>query len=137
MPFFIQKYGNPSIWNTQGSEKSHYMARNAYFRHTQHGGGRSKGNSLHEMFQWFYRCILQQLRKKQALRSSKVVQALKIIQEKKEKRSKAFKNSNAILQQNRWREQKTFVNHRWVNTVTNTMNNELIITNTMTNELTD
>ena len=64
MPFFIQKYGNPSIWNTQGMEKSHYMARNAYFRHTQHGGGKSKANSLLELHQWFYRHILQQQRKK-------------------------------------------------------------------------
>lgn len=114
MPFFIDTYGNPSIWSTQGLEKSHYMARNAYFRHTQHGGGRSKGNSVHEMFQWFYRRILQQLRKKETLRSSEVVQALKTIEKQKARRSKAFKDSNAILQQNRWRQQKTYVNHRWV-----------------------
>ena len=83
MPFFIQKYGNPSIWNTQGMEKSHYMAQNAYFRHTQHGGGKSKANSLLELHQWFYRRILQQQRKKQMVRSFEVTQAIKAAEERK------------------------------------------------------
>ena len=66
-------------------EKSHYMARNAYFKHTQHDGGKSKANSLLELHQWFYRHILQQQRKKQMLRSSEVAQPIKIAEERKEK----------------------------------------------------
>lgn len=80
MPYFINKYKDSSIWNTQGLKKSHYMARNAYFRHTQHGGGKSKANSLQEVFQWFYRRISQQLHKKETLRSSKLMQTLKEIE---------------------------------------------------------
>ena len=39
-------------------EKSHYRAKAAYFRNTRHGGGFARSNSLHEMFDWFYRTII-------------------------------------------------------------------------------
>ena len=90
------------------------MARNAYFRHTQHGGGRNKSNSLHEVFQWFYRRILQQLHRKETLKSSKMVQALQLLQDQKKKRSEAFTNSVAIEVQRKWRDTKMYMNHRWI-----------------------
>ena len=42
-------------------EKSHYAAKSRYFRHTRHGGGKSKANNLLEVFQWFYRQKLHQI----------------------------------------------------------------------------
>ena len=58
LPWFAKQYGAPGIWSTQGLEKSHYQARGAFFRHTRHGGGRERVDSLREVFEWFYRRIL-------------------------------------------------------------------------------
>lgn len=58
LPWFAKQYGAPGIWSTQGLEKSHYQARTAFFKHTRHGGGRERANSLREVFEWFYRRIL-------------------------------------------------------------------------------
>ena len=38
-------------------EKSHYLARSRYFRHTRHGGGKYNANNWLEVFQWFYRQV--------------------------------------------------------------------------------
>ena len=114
MPYFIDKYGDPSIWSTQGMEKSHYMARNAYFRHTQHGGGSKKANSLCELFQWFYRRTLQILRTKEEISSSAIAQAVRDAKVKKEKRIEAFRNSNALEGLANWRQGRLYQNHRWV-----------------------
>ena len=52
--WFAKKYGSLSIWSTQGMEKAHYQARTSYFKHTRHGGGVEKANSLEELHQWTY-----------------------------------------------------------------------------------
>lgn len=39
-------------------EKSHYQAKAAYFKSTRHGGGKTKSNAVHEMFNWFYRVLI-------------------------------------------------------------------------------
>ena len=36
---------------TQGMEKTYYMARTGYFKHTRHGGGKVRANSLLELHQ--------------------------------------------------------------------------------------
>ena len=56
-PWFVKQYGPLAIWNTQGMEKSHYRAKAAYFKNSRHGGGTTRSNALHEMFDWFYRCL--------------------------------------------------------------------------------
>ena len=68
-PWFIKQYGFLSIWSTQGMEKSHYQARTRYFKHTRHGGGRQRANSLLEVFQWFYRQIWQKYKLQNSLES--------------------------------------------------------------------
>ncbi|KAI5078400.1 hypothetical protein GOP47_0006071 [Adiantum capillus-veneris] len=113
LPYFIQKYGNPAIWNTQGMEKSHYMARNAYFRHTRHGGSRIKANSLRELFEWFYRRIIHRMQAKEVLANSATAQAIRHLQQQKAKRSMAYNNSGARESQRRWRETMVYVNHKW------------------------
>lgn len=94
-PWFIKEYGSLSIWSTQGMEKSHYVARSRYFRHTRHGGGKNKANSLLEVFQWFYRQILHQKdtsAKKLAYETSDTYRAL---QDLIAKRKSAYNNSSA------------------------------------------
>ena len=53
LPWFAKQYEWPRIWSTQGLEKSHYQACGAFFRHTRHGGGRERVDSLREVFEWF------------------------------------------------------------------------------------
>ena len=114
MPYFIDKYGDPSILSTQGMEKSHYMAHNAYFRNTQHGGGSRKANSLRELFQWFYRRTLQILRTKEEVSSSAIAQAVQDAMIKKNKRIEAFRNSRALEELAKWRQGRSYQNRRWV-----------------------
>ena len=95
-------------------EKSHYMARNAYFRHSQHGGGSKKANSLCELFQWFYRRTLQILQTKEEVSSSAIAQAVRDASIKKDKRIKAFRNSTALEGLAKWRQDRCFQNRRWV-----------------------
>lgn len=76
-------------------EKSHYQARTRYFRHTRHGRGASKANSLLEVFQWFYRTILQRYKaqeKKKLFENSEIALALK---KRKKKRQEAYNQSSA------------------------------------------
>ena len=57
-------------------EKSHYQARGAYFRHTQHGGGTIRANSFKEVFFRFYQRVILENRKtemKKAKKESEVV----------------------------------------------------------------
>ena len=44
------KHGRLAIWSTQGMEKPHYMARNAFFWRAQYFGEKQKENSLKEGF---------------------------------------------------------------------------------------
>ena len=87
------------------------MARNAYFRHTQHGGGSRKANSLCELFQWFYRRTLQT---KEEVSSSAIAQVVQDARARKDKKIEAFKNSNALEGLAKWRQGRHYQNHRWV-----------------------
>ncbi len=95
-------------------EKSHYMARNVYFRHTQHGGGTKKANSLCELFQWFYRRTLQILRTKEEVSSSAIAQAVRDARVKKDKKIEAYRNSNALEELAKWRQGRCYQNRRWI-----------------------
>ena len=48
--YFLDEYGPLGLWSTQGMERSHYQAKAMYLKNTQHGGGITKSNALHEMF---------------------------------------------------------------------------------------
>ena len=56
-PYFLEEYGSLALWSTQGMERSHYQAKDVYFKNTRHGGGSTKSNALHEMFNWLYRSL--------------------------------------------------------------------------------
>ena len=115
LPFFVKKYGCPAIWSTQGMEKSHYMARNAFFRHTQHFGGKQKGNSLKEVFQWFYRGVLQKIATKEKVKASQIRIAFQVAQ--KQRRRIILESSNAAERHAEWRKTKIFVDHKWVDRI--------------------
>ena len=55
--YFLDEYGSLGLWSTQGMERSHYQAKVVYFKNTRHGGGVTKSNALHEMFNWFYKTL--------------------------------------------------------------------------------
>lgn len=60
--WFVNKYGSLSVWSCQGMEYSHYAAKSAYNKHTQHGGGRSKKSPLVQTYQHWYRIIQHRFR---------------------------------------------------------------------------
>ena len=86
------------------------MARNAFFRHTQHFGGKQRGNSLKEVFQWFYRGVLQKIQTKRKVKASQVKIAFQVAQ--KQRRQKILKSSNAAKRHVEWRNSKVFVDHK-------------------------
>ena len=53
----------------QGMERSHWQARCAYQRATQHGGGVKKSNPMRQLCQWWYRRI--QVRARVKIKQSK------------------------------------------------------------------
>ena len=93
LPFFVKKFGCPAIWLTQGMEKSHYMARNAFFRHKQHFRGKQKANSLTKVFQLFYWGVLQKIEIKRKVSASQVKIAFQVAQ--KQRRHKILESLNA------------------------------------------
>lgn len=52
---FIEDHGSLRIWSSQGKEKSHWQARAAFHRNTQHGGLNGQHGYIFQLFQWFYR----------------------------------------------------------------------------------
>lgn len=52
---FAEVHGSLSIWSSQGMEKSHWQARAAFHRNTQHGGLNGQHGYIFQLFQWFYR----------------------------------------------------------------------------------
>ena len=91
------------------------MARNAFFRHTQHFGGKQKGNSLKEVFQWFYRGVLQKIETKRKVKASQVKIAFQVAQ--KQRRQIILESSNATERHAEWRKTKVFVDHKWVDRI--------------------
>ena len=94
-PWFIKEYGSFSIWSTQGMEKSHYLARSRYFRHTRHGGGKNKADNLLEVFYWFYRQVLHQSNTNAAKIAYQSSATYRALQENTLKRKRAYNNSSA------------------------------------------
>lgn len=58
------KYGSLAVWSTQGMEKSHYAAKTAYMKHSQHDGTAQHNSSILQVFQWWYRVIQHREHKK-------------------------------------------------------------------------
>lgn len=109
----MKQYGSLSIWSTQGMEKSHYQARTRYFRHTRHGGGANKANSLLEVFQWFYRQVWHRSKaqeKKKLFENSDIALALK---RGKQNRQEAYNRSSASEKFLQWLGSRQRQGGRW------------------------
>ena len=115
-PYFAKTYGSLSIWSTQGMEKTHYMARTGYFKHTRHGGGKDRANSLLELHQWTYRRLIHRARQKELLKHSEITRLLQHIH--KEKRQRAWEDSTARELHANWRQSRVRSGKRWARTRT-------------------
>ena len=113
IPWFAKQYGYPAIWSTQGMEKTHYQARGAYFRHTQHGGGTVRANSFKEVYFWFYRKIILRSKKEKSLQLKKDAQTLQISRSILQRRLR-WKQSSAEQNLAAWRATKGRQNKVWV-----------------------
>lgn len=113
-PWFVKEYGSLSIWSTQGMEKSHYVARSRYFRHTRHGGGKEKANSLLEVFQWFYRQVLHQSNTNKAKEDYLSSKTYKALQDSTLKRRTAYNNSTAKRRFYNWLCTRRREGSKWV-----------------------
>ncbi len=94
-------------------EKTHYQARGAYFRHTQHGGGTIRANSFKELYFWFYRRIILRATKQEFTKQKKdarSVEISKIIQQRRQR----WKDSSAEQNLAIWRATKVRQNKLWV-----------------------
>jgi hypothetical protein len=55
--WFVKQYGNLAVWSTQGMEKSHYQAKTAFHKHTQHSGTAKHHSAIVQTFEWWYRVV--------------------------------------------------------------------------------
>lgn len=92
-------------------EKSHYMARTGYFKHTRHGGGKNRANSLLELHQWTYRKLFHRAQLKDKLKSSELVRAIQ--RTRKQKRRIAWNESSAKERHDLWRHSRVRVGRTW------------------------
>ena len=111
-PYFLDEYGSLALWSTQGMERSHYQAKAVYFKNTRHGGGSTKSNALHEMFNWFYRSLGG--RGNQKSRGNICLQRRKIVKTVNASRTQAYYNSRAREGLQRWVATLRRCGSRWI-----------------------
>lgn len=111
--WFVKNQGPLAIWNTQGMEKSHYRARGAYFKSTRHGGGSGGSNALHEMFDWFYRCINKRIDASNNENQETNANDQTLLQNRL-KRKRAWHSSNAHSKHQEWLRKRRRCGKRWI-----------------------
>lgn len=116
-PWYVDTYGSLAIWSCQGMEKSHYLAKSAYQRHTQHGGGRSKKSPLEQTYQHWYRIIQHRFRNEvkkakdmEALQGQEGLLAEARIQKRRETALASSANAHSAL----WRQKYERKGSKWV-----------------------
>ena len=87
--WFVTEYGSLAVWSTQGMEKSHYVAKMAFSKHTQHDGTKKHCPSIVQTFQWWYRIIQEKEEQKEREKMKINDPAFAIAQELAEKRRQA------------------------------------------------
>ena len=91
-------------------EKSHYQAKAVYFKGTRHGGGKTKSNALHEMFNWFYRVLIGKQRQSSRGNLSLRRQIVKIVNVR---RTEGYNRSNAKERLRQWVASKRQCGSAW------------------------
>lgn len=92
-------------------ERSHYQAKGAYFKSTRHGGGVTKSNALHEMFNWFYRTLGG---RKSARHRGNITLRRRVVQIVSAARARAYQESGARDGIIRWMSNRCRSGSRWV-----------------------
>lgn len=111
-PCFAKTYGSLSVWSTQGMEKTHYLARTGYFKHTRHGGGKTRANSLLELHQWNYRRLFHRANQKSLLNSSPITRVVRL--HTRQRCQARWRESVAKKNLDAWRKTRIRVGRRWV-----------------------
>lgn len=83
-------YGSLAVWSTQGMEKSHYVAKTSFVKHSQHNGTSLRHSAIVQSFQWWYRVIQHreiQRKRKEARAKNPVILAVEAAAEKRRQTS--------------------------------------------------
>lgn len=102
-------------------EYSHYVAKSAYHRHTQHGGSKNKKSPLLQTYEHWFRIIQHRFHNQEILDNQHTDTS--IAEEIIQKRREASVNSSAARHAVEWRENCTRVGSRWVPNNIGTVNN--------------
>ena len=113
-PYFVGRYGSLAIWSCQGLENSHHAAKNAYQRHTQHSGGKSRKSPLLQTYQHWYRIIAHRFRNKENVIASTDIDSQLQGEAAIAARRAAAINSSASAHSALWRAKCKRVGSRWV-----------------------
>lgn len=92
-------------------ERSHYQAKSAYFKNTQHGGGKQRSNAFHEMFNWFYRDLTGRKERKVVGNLSTRRHIMKVVSEQ---RRQGYDGSVARERARQWRATRRRCGRAWV-----------------------
>jgi hypothetical protein len=97
-------------------EKSHYAAKAANQRHTQHGGGRARKSCILQQYEHWYRNIQHRYATKVRMEqeASNVVHEPVDESSTIERRRVASNNSNAALEHQGWRATRVCVGSVWM-----------------------
>lgn len=98
-PYFANQ-GSLAVWSTQGMERSHWQARCAFQKATDHGGGINDSNAMRQLFQWWYRRL--EIRYKEKKKKSKTSQAEFVSRAIYEVRKARYENSTARQRHAEW-----------------------------------
>ena len=85
-------------------ERSHWQARCAYQRATQHGGGVKKSNPMRQLCQWWYRRI--QVRARVKIKQSKSAVSCAIREMQAERRRSIYVSSQGRQNHAEWLRQR-------------------------------
>lgn len=101
--WFVMTYGSLAVWSTQGMEKSHYAAKTAFVKHSQHNGTSLRHSAIVQSFQWWYRVIQHReidRERKEARASNPIILATEAVAQK---RRQASNSSTANARHAEWR----------------------------------
>lgn len=115
-PWFVEIYGNLSVWSCQGMEKSHHAAKAATQGHTQHGGTAARTSVIVQQYQWWYRCIQHRYTRKEQrrLEESRAIPVDPSAIAAAARRRHAWWASGAAEASGVWRQSRHRDGNRWV-----------------------
>ena len=108
--WFVKQYGSLAVW-TQGMEKSHYQAKTAFHKHTQHSRTAKHHSAIVQTFEWWYR-VMQH--KQYKIEKDEVLStANAAAQAVKDARRQSFLSSTAAAKHVAWRATRKREGSHW------------------------